>query len=439
MDGYGDVVELEQDLEQVSRVAAIDIAKASAMVCTRLPREGRAGRRVQRVWPVSATTNAIEELADHLVCQEVELVVMEATCTYWKPFFYLLEARGLTCWLVNARDVKNVPGRPKTDRLDAVWLAKLAERGMLRASFVPPKPIRQLRDLTRLRKTLTEDRTRYRQRVEKILEDAQIKVSAVVSDLFGVSGRAILDALVAGQRSPAVLAELSRGSLRGKRSALVEALTGQFEEHHGFVIGLLLEDHDRLCAQIEQLTNRIEAAITAIDPTPPPDDDHPDRRGLLGRLEEIPGVGRTAAQTIIAEIGVDMGTFPTPGHLASWAKLTPRTVQSGAKHSHGPTGAGNRWLKGPLGEASVSAARTKTFLGARYRRIAKHAPAKKAVVAVSRNILEITWQLINDPDARYTDLGPDWHERHINQARRTRQHVRELEHLGYTVTLATAA
>jgi len=439
VDGHDDVVELQIEVEQVSRVAAIDIAKASAMVCTRLPREDGSPRRVQRVWPAQATTNAIEQLADHLVCQSVELVVMEATGTYWKPFFYLLEARGLTVWLVNARDVKNVPGRPKTDRLDAVWLAKLAERGMLRASFVPPKPVRQLRDLTRLRKTLTEDRTRYRQRIEKILEDAQIKLSAVLSDLFGVSGRAMLDALVAGARSPCALAELARGSLRGKNSALIEALTGQFEDHHGYLIRLLLEDQDRLTAQIEALSVRIEQAIAEIDPAPPPDPEHPGRLPLLDRLDEIPGVGRTCAATIIAEIGVDMTAFPTPGHLASWAKLTPRTIQSGAKRGHGPAGKGNRWLKGPLGEAAVCTARTQTFLGARYRRIARHAPAKKAVVALSRNILEIAWVLINDPDTRFTDLGASWHERHVDQARRTRQHIRELEHLGYSVALTQAA
>jgi transposase len=440
VDELAEVIELEQDVEQMARVAAIDIAKASAMVCTRLPREGSGlVRKVQRTWPVGASTGEIADLADHLVCQGVELVVMEATSDYWRPFFYLLEARGLRVWLVNARDVKNVPGRPKTDRLDAIWLAKLAERGMLRASFVPPKPVRQLRDLTRLRKTLTEDRSRYRQRVEKILEDAQIKLSTVASDLFGVSGRAMLDALVAGVRDPRALADLARGQLRGKHTALIAALTGQFEEHHGYLIALLLEDHDRLSAQIEALTGRIEQAIAEIDPTPPPDGDHPGRMPLLDRLDEVPGLGRTAAQMIVAEIGMDMSVFPTPGHLASWAKLTPRTIQSGAKNTHGPTGKGNRWLKAPLAEAAVAASRTKTFLVARYRRIAKHAPKKKAVVAVARNILEIAWVLINDPDARYQDLGPDWHERHVNRTRKTRQHVRELEHLGYTVTLAPAA
>ena len=333
---------LEQELEQVARVAAIDIAKASAMVCTRLPKEGSAlGRRVQRVWPVGATTNAIAELADHLVCQQVELVVMEATCDYWRPFFYLLEARGLRCWLVNARDVKNVPGRPKTDKLDAIWLAKLAERGMLRASFVPPEPVRQLRDLTRLRTVLTEDRTRYRSRIEKVLEDAQIKVSSVVSDLFGVSGRAFLAALVAGERSPGALAELARGRLRGKHAALIEALTGRFLEHHAYLIGLLLEDHDRLTAQIDQLTTRIEAAIHEIDPTPPPDDDHPERPGLLARLSEIPGVGPGSAAVIIAEIGVDMGVSPPPA-----------TSPPGPSSRRAPSSPARRARTGPPGRAT---------------------------------------------------------------------------------------
>jgi transposase len=332
-----------------------------------------------------------------------------------------------------------VPGRPKTDKLDAIWLAKLAERGMLRASFVPPEPIRRLRDLARLRTSLTQDRARYRNRVEKILEDAQIKVSVVVSDLFGASGRSMLDALCAGQRNPRILAELAQGRMRSKIPKLVEALTGQFEDHHAYLIRLLLEDHDRLTAQIEDLTARIEAAIAEIDPTPPPDPDHPGRMPLLDRLDEIPGVGRDTAAAIIAEIGVDMSVFPTPGHLASWAKLTPRTVQSGAKSTHGPTGKGNGWLKGPLGQAAMNAGRTKTFLGARYRRIVRHAPAKKAMVAVARNILEIAWILIQDPDARFHDLGPDWHDRHVNRTRKTRQAVRELQHLGYTVTLAEAA
>ena len=443
MDGErAEVVELEVAAEQVARVAAIDIAKASAMVCTRLPGEKNPDRRVQRTWPVKATMNAIIELAGRLAADGVELVVMEATGVFWKPFFFVLEAHGLRCQLVNARDVKNVPGRPKTDKLDAIWLAKLAERGMLRPSFVPPKPVRQLRDLTRLRKTLTEERSRYRTRIQDVLEDACIKISDKAegtSDLFGVSGRAMLDALVAGQRDPKVLAQLARGKLRRKIPALQQALNGQFEDHHGRLIKRMLALHDTLTGQIDELTGEIEAAIAALDPTPPPDDDHPGRLPLLDRLDEIPGVGRETAQMILGEIGFDMTVFPTGGHLASWAKLTPRTIQSGASSTHGRTGKGNRWLKAALGNAAVTAGRTKTFLGARYRRIVKHAPKKKAVVAISRNILETCWVLIADPDTRFVDLGEHWHDRHINRARKTRQAVRDLEHLGYTVTLAPAA
>jgi transposase len=439
---FAEVVELEQQIEQVARVAGIDIAKASAVVTTRLPGERNPDRRRQRTWAVKATLDAIGELADHLVCQGIELVVMESTSNFWRPFFYVLEDRGLKVWLVNARDVKNVPGRPKTDKLDAIWLAKLAERGMLRASFVPPAPIRALRDLTRLRSTLIRDRSRYRNRIQDVLEDACIKVSDKndgVSDLFGTSGRAMLDALVAGERNPRTLAELARGRMRVKIPTLVAALTGRFEDRHGQEIGMLLDLHDNLTAKIEELTAKIEAAIAVLDPTPPPDDDHPNRMPLLDRLDEIPGVGRDTAQAIVAEIGVDMSVFPTGGHLASWAKVTPRTIQSGNKNTHGPAGKGNGWLKGPLGQAAMNAGRTKTFLGARYRRIIKHAPKKKAMVAVSRNILEIFWILINDPDARYCDLGVDWHDRHVNRTRKTRQHIRELQNLGYTVTLTAAA
>jgi transposase len=441
VDGYAEVVELEQSVEQVQRVAAIDIAKAGAMVCVRVPSEKARGRRTQRTFAVKATTDAIVELADHLVCQSVELVVMEATGVYYKPFFFLLEARGLKVWLVNPRDVKNVPGRPKTDKLDAQWLAKLAERGMLRASFVPPAPVRQLRDLTRLRKILTEERTRHRQRVAAVLEDACIKVADKdegASDLFGVSGRAMLDALVAGERNPRTLAELARGPMRRKIPYLVQALTGRFTDHHGRLIARLLRLHDQLDTEIAELDAEIQAAIADIDPTGPPDEDHPDRTPLADRLAEIPGVGPAVAQAVIAEIGVDMSVFPTPGHLVSWAKLTPRTIQSGAKDTHGPTGRGNRWLKAPLGQAAVAAGRTKTFLGSRYRRIVKRAPKKKAAVAVARSILEICWHLIDNPDARFHDLGPHWHDQRIDTARKTRQNIRDLERLGYTVTLTQA-
>jgi transposase len=428
----------DQDDGTVARVAAIDIAKASGMVCLRVPHDTIEGRRVQQVWTVASTTNAILELGDRLVCQGVQRVVMEATGSYWKPFFFLLEARGLECWLVNARDVKNVPGRPKTDKLDAVWLAKLAERGMVRASFVPPEPVRQLRDFTRTRTVFVQERTRHKHRVEKALEDAQIKLSTVVSDLFGMSGRAMLDALVAGERNPRFLADLAKGSLVNKKPALVEALTGRFGNHHGRLLRVLLGTVDHLTAQIRDLDRLIGQTLEEI--TRPPGDPvaGTGRTGqeLAERLDAIPGVGPVTAQIVLAEIGVDMSRFPTPEHLVSWAKLCPRTIQSGAKNTAGPAGRGNPWLKGALGEAANAAARTDTFLGARYRRLVKRRGHAKALVAVARSILVIAWYLINDPDSHYQELGSDWHQRHLNPARKTRDLVRQLQALGHEVTLA---
>jgi transposase len=437
-----DEVVLDQSVEYAQRVAGIDIAKASAVVCVRLPHAANPGRRVQRVGTVPARPQAVLDLAARLVADRVELVVMESTGVYWKLWFFLLEDAGLRVQLVNPRDVRNVPSRPKTDRLDAIWLAKLAERGMLRPSFVPPKPVRRLRDLTRMRKRLVEDRSDYRRRVADVLEDAFIKVADKddgLTDLFGVSGRAMLDALIAGERDPKTLANLARGKLRPKIPKLEQALAGRFEAHHAWQVQTLLDLHDGLDVAIAELEGRVETAIAEIDPTPPPDADHPDRRPLMDRLDEIPGVGRDTAAVIIAEVGLDPTVFPTGEHLASWAKLTPHTKQSGAKNTSGPTGKGNRWLKGALTQAAMTTGRTKTFLGARYRRLIKRVPKKKAQVAVARNILIIAWVLICDPDARYTDLGADWHTRRHDRARTTREHVRALERLGHTVTLTDAA
>ncbi|WP_263972900.1 IS110 family RNA-guided transposase [Streptomyces canus] len=403
----------------------------------RLPHERREGRRVQEVWSVVATTNAILELGDRLLCQGVTRVVMEATGAYWKPFFFLLEARGLECWLVNARDVKNVPGRPKTDKLDAVWLAKLTERGMLRPSFVPPKPVRQLRDLTRTRTVLTEERTRHKQRVEKLLEDAQVKLSTVATDIFGVSGRAMMEAMISGERDPRLLAQMARGRMAGKKNALAQALTGQFEEHHAFMYRTLLDTIDHLTVQIEKLSARITHAIEDL-PGPDGGEDRP-APGLVQRLDAIPGVGPATAQILLAELGPDIRIFPTADHLASWAKLCPRTVQSGAKTAPGRTGKGNPWLKGALGEAAMAASRTDTFLGARYRRIVKRRGHKKALVAVARSILVIVWHLLADPDSSYHDHGPDHHQHLHDPARRTRDLVRQLTALGHQVTLTPAA
>ncbi len=440
----------EEHEQLLERVAAIDVAKASGMVCTRVPHPSGARGRLTRVWEVSATTKSIMELADQLVEQRIERVTVESTSDYWRGFFYLLEARGLSVMLVNAREVKNVPGRPKTDKLDAVWLAKLTERGMLRPSFVPPEPIRVLRDYTRLRTDLTVERTRHWQRLEKLLEDALIKITTVASRIDGVSVREMIEALIAGERDPRVLAGFARGRMRMKQAALVEALTGRFDDHHAELARMLLEQIDSLTTQINRLTARIDELIESIPaaraPAGPsagqpagsqPTGDQP--LPAIDRLDEIPGLARRGAQVILAEIGLDMARFPTPGHLVSWTRLCPRTIQSGPITRTGRTGKGNPYLKGVLGEAATAAAKTNTFLGERYRRLVKRRGKLKALVAVARSILVIIWHLLTEPTLRYHDLGADYHSIRKDKGRKTRDHIRGLEALGYTVTITAAA
>jgi transposase len=438
-------IDADDSGEVVQRVAAIDVAKASGKVCTRVPHPSAAARRVTKVWDVGATTSAVMELADELARQRIERVVVESTSDYWRPFVYLLEARGLLVWLVNAHDVKQVPGRPKTDKLDALWLAKLNERGMLRPSFIPPVEIRQLRDYTRLRVDLVEDRTRHKQRVEKLLEDSLIKLSTVATDIFGKSGRAMLDALIAGERDPEMLAECALGKMRPKRAALKEALTGRFDAHHAELIGMLLDEVDALTAKIDTLTARVDQLLSDIPAAcaPPPGPGAGDNGaaplGAVARLDEITGIGITAAQTIIAEVGLDMTQFPTAGHLVSWAKLSPRTIQSGTRRRSAKTGKGNPYLKRVLAEAAASVARTDTFLGERYRRLVKRRGKLKAIVAVARSILVTVWHLLADPTARFHDLGADFYPRAVNTQRRTRNLIHQLEILGHRVTLTPAA
>ena len=446
----------DQEFEQVfERVCAIDVAKEFGQVCVRTPRAD--GQRASRVFEVDAITGDILNLGELLLEQGIEMITLESTSDYWRIFYYLLEGCGLRVQLVNARDVKHVPGRPKSDKHDCVWLAKLTERGMLRPSFVPPGEIRVLRDYTRTRVDLTRDRTRHWQRLEKLLEDALIKVTTVASKITAVSVRDMVDALIRGERDPEALADLARGVMRDKRRDLVRALDGRFDEHHAELATILLGQIDSLTAEIDRLTTRIEQLVDQlptpehpVDPdrgaTPAPSHDNPQPatapsqpRPALQRLAEIPGINLDAAQVILAEIGPDISRFPTPEHLCSWARLTPQLIQSGNKRRGGKTSKGNPYLKGALGTAAASASRTNTFLGERYRRIVKRRGKGKALVAVARSILVIIWHLLANPDADYQDLGANFYDSRIDKDRRKRQLIQQLEALGLQVTLSPAA
>ena len=439
-------IDSDDDGPVIARAAAIDVAKATGMICTRVPHASKPGRKVTKVWEVDATTAAIIELAGHLTALGIERVVLEATGDYWRCWHYLLSSAGLECWLVNARDVKNVPGRPKSDKLDAVWLCKLNEKNMVRRSFVPAEPMRQVRDWTRDRFDLVADRTRVRQRVEKLLEDALLKMSVVITDIFGVSGRAIMAALIDGQRDPAELAALAVPRIiKNKRGALEQALTGRFTGHHAARLEMLLAQHDQLTALIDQVTTRIDQAITALPPAPPADPASGPGTPAAGdaylsaveRLCEIPGIGPEIARSIIGEIGLDVtGVFGTATRLCSWAKVAPRTVQSGASKRSGKTGKGNFYLKSGLGQAATGAAKTDTFLGERYRRLVKRMPKAKAKTAIARSILVIVFELLADPAKRYKDLGSGHYAKRMDTGRRTSKLTSELRALGWEVTLA---
>jgi len=417
----------EDTEEIIERVAGLDIGKAELVACIRVPNPDRPGRRAQEITTYSTMTRSLLGLADRLGELGVTRVVMEATSDYWKPVFYILEAKGLDPWLVNAKDVKHLPGRPKTDKLDAVWLAKVAERQMIRPSFVPPPEIRLLRDLTRYRADLVNSRTAEKNRVEKLLEDAQIKLSVVASDIFGVSGREMMAALLAGQRDPKPLAQLAQSRMRAKIPLLEEAFVGNFTDHHAFLLRTMLARIDEASADIAAVETRVEEVIAPF-------------AHAVEQLDEITGVGLTAAHVVIAEIGIDMTRFPTAAHLCSWARFAPGVTESAGKNKgRGTTGHGNPYLARVLGEAAVAAGKTDTFLGERYRRIARRRGKKKAIVAVGRSILVIIFHLLSDPKARYHDLGSDFYDNRIGPDRKKRNHVRQLESLGFKVTLEPAA
>ena len=405
-------------------MAGLDIAKAGVEVTVRVPGDTAAGRRRQETRAFGTTRRELLDLAAWLACWEVTKAGMEATGDYWKPVFFLPESQGLDCELYNAGQVKALPGRPKTDRADSIWLARITERGMIGSSFVPPEPIRRLRTHTRYRRHLTQARTAEKQRVEKLLEDGHLKLSSVIPDIHGVSGRDMLDALAAGQRDPKALAQLARGSMRGKIGRLEEALDCSFfTGHHAAVLAMMLAAIDYYSAQIEALTATIEALIA------------PYLR-QVEQLDAVHGIGPICAQDIIGEIGTDMTVFPSAAHLVSWARWSPQVKQSaGKRKGSNSTGRGNPYLGAALGEAVIGAARTPSFLGARYRRLARRMPKKKALVATGNSMLTIVHALLADPDMDYHDLGPSYYEQRMHTRRQARNHIRSLERLGYKVTI----
>lgn len=439
----GDGAEVAEDRVQVVEyAAAIDVAKGFGMVCTRVP-GSRPDRRRQKVWRVEAAYGEVIVLMDHLRCEGIQRLVLESTSDYWRTWYYLAEAAGLEVWLVNAREVKHLPGRGKSDRADCVWQCKLNERGMLRRSFVPPEAVRDLRALTRTRARLAQDQARHQARVEKILEDALLKISVVISDLFGASGRRFLDALVAGERSPAALAALGDTRLKATRRELQDALTGRFRDIHALEISTHLRLIDAINDEVARLDQAIEQQLAKVPRTAPcctacglaggghaPGcaEEGTALLSLAARLDEITGIGQCNARVVIAELGTDPSQFPTPGHAAAWARLTPRTMQSGETARPGRTGKGNRYIRAALGQAAMTAAKTDTRLGAMYRRIARKRGKQKAIVAVSRIICEIAWILICDPGARYQELGPDYYSPR-SPARQTRDKIRDIERL----------
>ncbi|WP_431972385.1 IS110 family transposase [Nocardia sp. bgisy134] len=402
-----------------TRCAGVDISKRDAKVCVRVAGAGRR-KTVETVTTWGSMTGQILALREHLVAQQVSCVVLEATSDYWKPFYYLLEDAGFEVLLVNARHVKNLPGR-KTDVSDATWLAQLGAHGLVRGSFVPPEPIRQLRDLTRARTAVTRERSREVQRMEKLLEDAGIKLSSVASDILGVSGRGMLEALIAGQRDPAVLAELAKRRLRSKIPALTEALSGRFTDHHAFLARVHLNLIDQHTTAIAELTERIEVMM------------EPFRR-FRELICDIPGIGPITADVIVAETGADMTRFPTAGHLASWAGTCPGSNESAGRVKSTRTRPGNPYLQGALGAAAMACAQNPgTYLGARYRRITSRRGPQKANVAIQHSMLTAIWHM-GTTGTPYHDPGGDYFNRLHPDRSKTRA-IHQLQALGYHVTL----
>jgi transposase len=404
----------------IERCAGIDVHQRTMVVTVRVPAAG--GGRAVHTQTFGTMTADLLVLREWLQVQGVTHVAMESTGVYWRPLYYLLED-GFTVLLINMQHLTHVPGR-KSDVRDSEWLAQLLECGLLRGSLVPPAAIRDLRDVTRYRKRQIEDRAQEVNRLHRVLQDAGLKLASVLTDVMGVSGRAMVEALLHGTTDPAVLADLARGRLRSKRPALQQALRGAFRPQHALLVTHILAKIDFLDEAIGTLTEEIDRQLRPFEPA-------------VTRLMTIPGVARRNAITVFVETGGDMRPFPSAAHLCSWGAMCPGQDESGGKRHTGKTRDGNRYLRGALIEAALATTRARgTALQARYYRIKRHRGHKKAVVAVGHQILEIAYYVLRDA-VTYQELGADYFERR-DRERTTRRHVKQLEALGYTVTLNAA-
>lgn len=412
----------------IDRCAALDVHKDTVMACVR--KAGPGGRRrVQEVREFRTWTSSLGQLRDWLRDEGVTHVAMEATGVYWRPVWHVLvELDGAELLLCNAHHVKNLPGR-KTDVADSAWLCQLLECGLLRGSFVPPPEIARLRDLTRYRTKLVQDRARETQRIQKLLEDANIKLDSVVTDVLGKAARRMLEALMAGERDAAVMADMALTRMRPKIGELRLALEGRFDGHHALMLRMHLDHIDHLTGAIDGIDEEVDRRLGPFAE---------DAR----RLQTMPGIGKRTAEVVIAEIGVDMSRFPTPGHLASWAGLCPGNHESAGKRRSGKARKGNATLRTALCEAAWSAARTRdTYLSAQFRRFCRRFGKNgeaKAIFAVAHTMIEIIWHVLNDK-TDYIELGPDWFDKHTDAEAHTRRLVHQLEKLGHRVTLDPAA